>query len=279
MRQIDVSQIRDVVSELCMRANYELGEDVLHSLEYAKARESEGRAQEILQMLIDNAKLAKEERLPICQDTGIVVVFLEIGQALHIVGGDLFRAVTLGVKNGYEKGYLRSSIVDDPIKRENIDNVPPVIYTKITPGDRLKIMLISKGCGSENMGSIKMLKPHEGGKGIIDFVIRWVREVASFACPPIVVGIGIGGTFEKAAMLSKMSLCRKIGEFSPISHIANIEKILFQQVNKLGIGPAGFGGRTTCLAVNIETYPTHIAALPVAVNINCHAHRYKEAVI
>jgi len=230
-------------------------------------------------MLIDNAKIARREHLPICQDTGMPVIFLEIGQDVHIIGGDLAEALTLGVKMGYERGYLRSSIVDDPIIRENIDNIPPIIYTEVKSGDRLKITFIPKGCGSENMSGIKMLRPHDGEEGIIDFVIKWVRGVANLSCPPIFIGIGIGGTFEKACMLSKKALFRKIGSHSRLSHIARLEDILFREINSLGIGPAGLGGVTTCLSVNIEIYPTHIAGLPVAININCHAHRYKEAEI
>lgn len=280
MRQIQAAKIEEVVRRLCLEANFRLSEDVVAALHLAKNMESSGRAREVLETILDNAQLASEENLPICQDTGIVVVILEIGQEVAIIDGDLESAVNEGVRKGYKEGYLRNSIVKDPFIRENTnDNTPAIIHTKIVKGDGLKIRVIPKGCGSENMSGLKMLKPSDGIKGVNDYIISHIRNVAHFSCPPLVVGVGIGGTFEACAFLAKEALLRKIGSFHPRDDVAKMEGFLLDEMNRLGIGPCGLGGRTTALAVHIETLPTHIASLPVAINVNCHAQRHKERVI
>lgn len=253
-----------------------MGEDVLHSLKKSLEHEVSPGGKEILKLLIENAKIAREENIPMCQDTGFTVVFVEIGQDVHIVGGDINKAINEGVRRGYQEGYLRKSIVGDPIKRVNTgDNTPCVIHTKIVPGEKLKITVAPKGGGSENMSALKMLKPSDGVEGVKRFVIETVETAGPNPCPPLVVGVGIGGTMEKAAILAKEALLRDIGSRNPQQHIAELEKELLQDINKLGIGPQGMGGRVTALAVHIETFAAHIASLPVAVNLNCHAARHK----
>ncbi len=280
MRVIDTATITATVAELCQKANYELGEDVLVAFKQALDTEISLTGKDILQQLLENARIAREEAVPMCQDTGFAVVFLEMGQEVAITGGDLYDAVNEGVRRGYLEGYLRKSIVDHPLLRRNTgDNTPAVIHTRIVPGDKLKIIVAPKGGGSENMSGLRMLKPAEGVEGVRKFVLEQVKAAGPNPCPPIVVGVGIGGTFEKAALLAKEALLRPLGQPSPDPEIARLEKELLEAINNLGIGPQGLGGRTTALAVHIEVFPCHIASLPVAVNINCHASRHKEAIL
>ncbi|HEX3033098.1 MAG TPA: fumarate hydratase [Bacillota bacterium] len=280
MRNIAVETIRDTVASLCQEANFYLGEDVRRALSQANVQEESGLGKNILAQLLENADIAKDEQVPICQDTGFALVFVEIGQEVHIVGGELEKAIHEGVAKGYQEGYLRKSMVSDPLERENTgDNTPAIIHFKVVSGDKLKITVAPKGGGSENMSAIKMLKPSDGWKGARDFVVSTVQQAGSNPCPPIVVGVGIGGTFEKAAILAKESLLRDLGSPNADPNTAKLEKELLNEINKLGIGPQGLGGRTTALAVHINTFPTHIASLPVAVNINCHATRHKQAIL
>ncbi|KXS43444.1 MAG: fumarate hydratase subunit alpha [Candidatus Frackibacter sp. T328-2] len=280
MREVDVSEITKEIAELCQEANFELGEDVINAFKDGLENDESPTAKAILEQLLENAKIAREDRVPMCQDTGFTVVFVELGQEVKLVGGDLEEAINEGVRQGYKEGYLRKSIVSHPLKRENTgDNTPAVIHTKIVPGDKIKITVAPKGGGSENMSEVRMMKPADGVEGVKDFVIERVKESGPNPCPPIVVGVGIGGTFEKCAYLAKKALLRPIGDESPHEDIAQLEKELLEEVNKLGIGPQGLGGRTTVLDVNVEIYGAHIATLPVAVNINCHAARHKETVI
>lgn len=266
------------MAKLCQEANFHLGDDVINAFNQACQQEISLNGKEILRLLIANAEIASTESVPMCQDTGFAVLFLELGQDVHITGGSLEDAVNEGVRRGYQEGYLRKSIVGHPLERQNTgDNAPAVIHIRVVPGDKLKIIVAPKGGGSENMSAIKMLKPAEGVEGVKKFVVDTVRAAGPNPCPPIVVGVGIGGTFEKAALLAKESLLRKVGEPSSRPEIAALEQELLEQINKLGIGPQGLGGRTTALAVHLEIYPAHIASLPVAVNINCHATRHKEA--
>lgn len=281
MREIRVEDIRNQVARLCIEANYNLGEDIVREYEKGHEREENPVAKEILKILIKNAQIAKEDQVPICQDTGITVIFLELGQDLRVVGGDLYEAINSGVREGYEKGYLRKSIVDDPLieRRNTGDNTPAIIHTEIVPGDKLKITVAPKGFGSENMSQLKMMRPTDGVKGLKDFVLQVVKEAGPNPCPPIVVGVGIGGTVEKAALLAKKSLLRPIGVHNEDEKFKSLEEELLEEVNALDIGPQGLGGITTALAVNIETFPTHIAGLPVVVNINCHIARHKEIIL
>ncbi len=278
MKQINVSQITETVKKLCMDANYFLNEDIVDRFKKAKEEESFGMAKNIIDILMENADIAREEKMPICQDTGMAVVFVEIGQDVHITGGSIEDAINEGVREGYEEGFLRKSVVADPINRVNTkDNTPAIIYYNIVPGEDIKITVAPKGFGSENMSKIKMLKPSDGAAGVKKFVIDSVKEAGPNPCPPIIVGVGIGGTFEKAAFLAKKALIRPIDVENTNPYYADLEKELLEEINRLGIGPQGFGGRTTALSVNIETFPTHIAGLPVAVNISCHATRHAEA--
>jgi fumarate hydratase subunit alpha len=280
MSSIHVDSIIEAVAEMCMEANYELGEDIINAYQEALQREESSVAKEILEQLLENAEIAKNEKMPICQDTGMAVIFVELGQDLKIEGGDLSEAINQGVRQGYEEGYLRKSVVAGPLERKNTeDNTPAVIHTELVPGDKLKLTVAPKGFGSENMSQIKMLKPADGVEGVKEFVLKVVEEAGPNPCPPIVVGVGIGGTFEKAALLAKKSLLRPLGTYNSKEDIAGLEKELLEKINKLDIGPQGFGGKTTALTVNVETYPTHIAGLPVAVNINCHVTRHKERVL
>ncbi|WP_041284837.1 fumarate hydratase [Desulfoscipio gibsoniae] len=280
MKSINVANISQAVAKLCMDANYFLGQDMIDALQGAYDQEISLTGKEIIQQIIDNAGIAKSEEVPMCQDTGFAVVFVELGQDVHIEGGSLEDAINEGVRRGYTDGYLRKSIVGHPLERVNTgDNTPAVVHLKLVPGDKLKIIVAPKGGGSENMSAIKMLKPAEGVEGVKQFVLDTVMAAGPNPCPPIVVGVGIGGTFEKAALLSKESLLRAVGTPNPRPEIAELEKELFDSINNLGVGPQGLGGRITALAVHVNIYPAHIASLPVAVNINCHASRHKEVIL
>ena len=274
MREIDSSLISEVVARLCIDANYHLPPDMKKQIISSSKEESWETASIILDQIIENFNIADENLQPICQDTGLACVFLSIGQDVHIKG-NLEDAVNEGVRKGYSKGYLRKSVVSDPLKRVNTgDNTPAMIYYDICPGDKLKITVAPKGFGSENMSQIKMLKPSDGIDGVKDFVIKVVEDAGPNPCPPIVVGVGIGGTFDKAAYLAKKALMRPVDQRNSELFYAELEEELLEKINALGIGPQGFGGKTTALAVNIEKFPTHIAGLPVAVNINCHVTRH-----
>ena len=277
MREIHISEIISTVRDLCIESNYYLSSDVKESLCKAKEDETWPLAENVLDQLILNSNIAQKEDMPICQDTGMACVFVEVGQEVHIVGGLLQDAINEGVRRGYDEGFLRKSVVKDPIHRVNTkDNTPAIIYYDIVSGDKIKITVAPKGFGSENMSRIKMLKPSDGLQGVKDFIIETVKLAGPNPCPPIVVGVGIGGTFDKAAYLAKKALIRPLNKRNDEKFYSNLEEELLETINKLGIGPQGFGGKTTALGLNIETYPTHIAGLPVAVNINCHATRHKE---
>lgn len=280
MREISVNVVRDKVKELCISANYYIGDDVRERLTYYRDNEKYEIAKDVLGKIIDNSNIAKNENMPMCQDTGMACVFLEIGQDVHFVDGNLEDAINEGVKLGYDEGYLRKSVVKDPIDRINTkDNTPAIINYNIVSGDKVKITVAPKGFGSENMSKIAMLKPSDGLEGVKKFILKTVEEAGPNPCPPMVVGVGIGGTFEKVAFLSKKALLRNLNEKNKDEFYENLENELLKEINKMGIGPQGFGGLTTAIGVNIETYPTHIAGLPVAVNISCHATRHKDAVI
>lgn len=277
MREIHISKIIDTVKELCIEANYYLSNDVKRALCNAKENETWPLAENILDQIILNSDIAKNENMPICQDTGMACIFIDIGQDVHIVGGLLDDAINEGVRRGYEEGFLRKSVVKDPINRINTkDNTPAITYYNMVAGDKIKITVAPKGFGSENMSRIKMLKPSDGLQGVKDFIIETVKLAGPNPCPPIVIGVGIGGTFDKAAYLAKKALIRPLDKRNEDKFYSDLEEELLDTINKLGIGPQGFGGKTTALGLNIETYPTHIAGLPVAVNINCHATRHKE---
>jgi fumarate hydratase subunit alpha len=281
LREISADQVTETVSGLCQEANYSLPEDVYESLKQALEAEKSPIGKQTLEQILENARLANAEQLAICQDCGATVVYLEVGQDVHVTGNDLYAAVNEGVRQGYDKGYLRKSMVKQPFSaRINTkDNTPAVIHTDIVPCDQLKITIVPKGGGSENMSRLFMLTPSRGRQGIIESVVKAVDEAGSNPCPPIIVGVGIGGTAEKALELAKKSLLRKVGQHNPDPEVAELEKEIFQRVNALGIGPQGYGGTMTALAVNIETFPAHIASMPLAVNLQCHAARHKEAVL
>lgn len=280
MRVIDCRQITEAISRMCLTANCLISPDIRAALARGQEAETLELGRNVLETLLQNAQVAEEQMIPICQDTGMAVVFAEIGQAVQIVGGGLEEAINAGVVRGYQEGYLRKSVVADPIRRVNTgDNSPAVIHYQIVPGDRLKLTLAPKGFGSENMSALKMLKPSQGLEGVKQFVIDAVAQAGPNPCPPIIVGVGIGGTMEKAALLAKKSLLLPVGEFNDDPFWAEAEEALLAAVNSLGIGPAGFGGRTTALAVHILTYPTHIAGLPVAVNVGCHVTRHAEEIL
>lgn len=280
MREIDVKVIENKISELCIEANHHLGCDVKSCISKMSEEETWPVAGEILGSIAENIRIAEEGVFPLCQDTGMACVFLEIGQEVHLTGGCLEDAVNEGVRRGYADGYLRKSVVADPLRRINTgDNTPAHIHTEITAGDKVKITVAPKGFGSENMSRIKMLPPSAGEKGVKDFIVETVEAAGANPCPPIIVGVGIGGTFDKAALMAKKALLMPVDKANEDPYYAEMEQELLDRINSLGIGPQGFGGRTTALAVNILTYPTHIAGLPVAVNINCHVSRHKETVI
>ncbi|AFS77186.1 putative L(+)-tartrate dehydratase, subunit alpha [Gottschalkia acidurici 9a] len=280
MRKINVSLIIDTVKEMCKKSNYELSDDVLEKIQESKESERSEIGKDILEKMIENTNIARTKQVPICQDTGMAVFFIDIGQEVYIEDGSLTEAINEGVRQGYSEGFLRKSVVGDPILRVNTnDNTPAIIHYNIVEGDKLKISLAPKGFGSENMGALKMLKPSDGIDGIKQFVIDTVRSAGANPCPPIVVGVGIGGTMDKACQLAKKALFRKLGIHNKKEHIKQLEVELIEKINNLGIGPQGLGGNTTALGVNIETFPTHIAGLPVAVNINCHVSRHIEAEI
>lgn len=281
MREISVTDIANNMARLCQEANFDLGADVLDSLKWARDKEESPLGRQVLDQILENDSIATNENIPICQDCGTAVVFLEVGQDVHIIGGDLYTAVEEGVRQGYKEGYLRKSIVGRPFSaRVNTkDNTPAVIHLDMVPGNRLKITVMPKGGGSENMSRLAMLTPAKGRQGVIDFVVNSVAEAGSNPCPPVIVGVGIGGTADKAMILAKKALLRRVGEPNPDPEIAELEREILERVNSLGIGPQGFGGRITALAVHAEVFPTHIAMLPVAVNLQCHAARHKEAVL
>ncbi len=279
MREINAQQITEVVRRLCIDANRHLPQDMKNRIEACRAQEGWAQAGEILDRIIENYHIADGSDRPICQDTGVACVFLKVGQEVHI-NGDIAEAVNEGVRQGYDQGYLRKSVVRDPLDRVNTgDNTPAMLYYEIVPGGKLEITVAPKGFGSENMSQIKMLKPSDGLQGVKDFVCKVVEDAGPNPCPPIVVGVGIGGTFDKAAYLAKKALMRPVDQRNSVPFYAQLEEELLESVNALGIGPQGFGGRTTALAVNIEQYPTHIAGLPVAVNLNCHVTRHMTEVL
>ena len=280
MREITANQITEVVERLCIEANEHLPEDVKCAIRSCRACEDGEIAKGILDNIIENFEIADRENVPICQDTGMACVFLEIGQDVHIAGGSLTEAVNEGVRRGYDKGYLRKSVVRDPVRRGNTgDNTPAMLYTEIVPGEHITVTVGPKGFGSENMSAVRMLKPSAGLQGIKDFIIETVEAAGPNPCPPMVVGVGIGGTFDKAALLAKKALMRPVYSSNEDSFYADLEKELLDRINRLGIGPQGFGGRTTAIGLNIETLPTHIAGMPCAVNISCHVTRHKTEVI
>ena len=275
IRTIRVEEITENIKEMCIEANHFLSPDMAEAMKCAEKNEEAPLGKQILEQLQENLKIAGEDMIPICQDTGMAVVFLEIGQDVHLEGGALEDAVNEGVRQGYVEGYLRKSVVGDPLIRENTkDNTPAVLHTRIVDGDQVKIKVAPKGFGSENMSRVFMLKPSEGIEGVKDAVLTAVKDAGPNACPPMVVGVGIGGTFEKCALMAKEALTREVGSHSEIEYVKELEEELLTKINSLGIGPGGLGGTTTALAVNINTYPTHIAGLPVAVNICCHVNRH-----
>lgn len=280
MREIHSDIIRDTIEQLCINANYYLPHDVRDAIEGCCDCEDCPAAKEILKDIIKNYEIAEQENVPICQDTGVACVFMEIGQDVHITGELLSDAVNEGVRRGYANGYLRKSVVKDPIRRGNTnDNTPAMLYTEIVPGDKIKITVAPKGFGSENMSAVRMFKPSAGLQGIKDFIIETVENAGPNPCPPMVVGVGIGGTFDKAALLAKKALIRDLNTSNPDPYYADLEKEMLEKINSLGIGPQGFGGKTTAIGLNIETLPTHIAGMPCAININCHVTRHKTQVI
>ena len=275
MRTIELSEITKNIKEMCIEANHFLSKDMKEAMQSAKEKEISELGQQILEQLQENLDIASKDMIPICQDTGMAVVFMEIGQDVHFEGGILEDAINEGVRQGYVEGYLRKSVVRDPLIRENTkDNTPAIIHYEIVPGDHVKITVAPKGFGSENMSRVFMLKPADGEEGVINAILTAVKDAGPNACPPMVVGVGIGGTFEKCALLAKKALTRPINESSDIPYVKKMEQELLEEINKSGIGPGGLGGNTTALAVNINTYPTHIAGLPVAVNICCHVNRH-----
>lgn len=280
IRTVQTEIITETIKKMCIEANYSLSSDMVKAMRKAEEKEESVLGKQILAQLQDNLEIAASDMIPICQDTGMAVVFLEVGQDVHFEGGSFEDAVNEGVRRGYTEGFLRKSVVGDPILRENTkDNTPAVIHTRIVEGDRVKITVAPKGFGSENMSRVFMLKPADGIEGVKDAILTAVRDAGPNACPPMVVGVGIGGTFEKCAEMAKHALTRNLEEESPVEYVRDLEKEMLETINNLGIGPGGLGGRTTALAVNIETYPTHIAGLPVGINICCHVNRHAHRVI
>ena len=280
MKSINVAEITRAVKELCIEANHGLSKDMVDALDKAKEEEKSELGRQILGQLKENLRIASDDMIPICQDTGMAVFFVKIGQEVHFEGGNLTEAINEGVRQGYTEGYLRKSVVKDPLIRENTgDNTPAVIHYDIVSGENVEITIAPKGFGSENMSRIFMLKPADGESGVKDAIVQAVRDAGPNACPPMVVGVGVGGTFEKCALLAKQALTRRVGEHSEIPYVAEMEKEVLDRINKSGIGPGGLGGTTTALSVNINTYPTHIAGLPVAVNICCHVNRHRTRIL
>lgn len=280
MRTIQVEEVSKAVKEMCIQANHFLSEDMKERLDLAVETEYSSLGKQVLAQLQENLKIAGEDMIPICQDTGMAVVFIKVGQDVHLEGGSLTGAVNQGVREGYVEGFLRKSVVGDPIERVNTgDNTPAVIHYEIVEGDQVEITLAPKGFGSENMSRVFMLKPADGIEGVKDAILTAVKDAGPNACPPVVVGVGIGGTFEKCALMAKHALTRNLDEQSPVAYVRELEKEMLHKINSLGIGPGGLGGKVTALAVNIETYPTHIAGLPVAVNICCHVNRHCHRVL
>ena len=280
MREIDVATITQNIKEMCIEANHFLTDDMKKVFNQAVDSEESPLGKQVLCQLKENLQIAGDDMIPICQDTGMAVVFINVGQEVHLTGGDITDAINEGVRQGYVEGYLRKSVVKDPIYRENTkDNTPAVIHFNIVPGDKVDITVARKGFGSENMSRVFMLKPADGIEGVKDAILTAVRDAGPNACPPMVVGVGIGGTFEKCAWMAKKALTRNLDEESDVPYVRELEKEMLEKINKLGIGPGGLGGTNTALAVNIETYPTHIAGLPVAVNICCHVNRHSHRVL
>lgn len=281
MRDIQTDQIAETVARLCIESNYYLGEDVLTALRRYREAEISPVGREVLDQILENAEIACDQQMPLCQDCGLTVIFLEMGQDAHITGGDLNEAISEGVRRGYKDGYLRKSMVDRPFSaRINTrDNTPPVIHTSIVPGDQLRIVVAPKGGGSENMSQLGMLKPADGRQGVVNFVVEAVRKAGANPCPPIIVGVGVGGSAEKTLWLAKHALLREVGQPSPDPEVAELEADILERVNRIGIGPQGLGGLTTALAVHVEIFPCHIASMPVAVNIQCHSARHKEVTL
>jgi fumarate hydratase subunit alpha len=281
MREIAAEDITKTVARLCKEANFFLGEDVLSALKKARKEEESPAAINVLDQIIENADIAAKEEMPLCQDCGLAIIFVELGQDAHIKGGDLYEAINEGVRKGYAEGYLRKSVVKQPFsaRMNTKDNTPAIIHTEIVKGDKLKITVAPKGGGSENMSRFTVLKPAQGRPAVVEFVVKAVEEAGSNPCPPTIIGVGIGGSAEKAMYLAKKSLLRKVGEPSPDKEVAELESELLKRINATGVGPGGVGGRFTSLAVHVETHPSHIASLPVAVNIQCHSARHKEAVL
>lgn len=280
MKEIATSAITQLVRDLCIQANYYVSPDIKNKMISSRAVEKSPLGQQILGTLLENAEIAATRQKPMCQDTGMTVVFVRLGQEVHITGGLLTDAINEGVRQGYKEGYLRKSVVNDPFLRENTqDNTPAVIHVELVEGDQIVIDVAPKGFGSENKSQLKMLTPSQGEKGVKDFVVQVVSEAGANPCPPIIVGVGVGGTMERCAQMAKRALLRPVGESNPLPHVAAIEAELLERINKLGIGPGGFGGLTTALAVNVEVGATHIAGLPVAVNIGCHATRHAHGVL
>jgi fumarate hydratase subunit alpha len=281
MREVNVKDVTKTVARLFQEASFYLTDDVLAAIKKAQQTEESPVAKEVLEQIIKNAEVAAKDQIPLCQDCGAAVVFVELGQDVHVVGGDLNAGINEGVKQAYTEGYLRKSMAKQPFSaRINTkDNTPAIIYTDIVPGDKVKITVVPKGGGAENMSKLIMLTPYSGRSGVVDAIVDAVEKAGSNPCPPVIVGVGIGGTADKVILLAKKSLLRKVGEHNPDPEVAELEKELLMRINALGIGPMGYGGRTTALAVNVEVFPAHIASLPVAVNLNCHSSRHKEAVI
>jgi len=279
MKEIKADRIALAVEKLAFDAAYHLGEDVMRALEKGLEEETSPTGREVLGLLIENARIAAEERFPMCQDTGLAVIFVEMGQDTRITGGDLNDAIQKGVRRGYEKGYLRKSVCHPFSRKNSGDNTPAIVHVRVVPGDRIRLIFAAKGGGSENMSRVMMLKPSDGMHGVIEYVVKRVKESGANPCPPIIVGVGIGGTYEKSALIAKEALLRPLGDPNPDPELAGMEEVILGRINELGIGPGGFGGRVTCLAVHVEMHPCHIASLPVGVNIDCHAHRHKETVL
>ncbi|KQC06340.1 MAG: fumarate hydratase [Candidatus Cloacimonas sp. SDB] len=281
MRKINVQELIPAVKKLCIEANYYIGNDIITKLQEMAAREKSATAREVLAILLKNHQLAAQNMMPLCQDTGTAVIFVELGQEIHLTGGDFTEALNEGVRQGYEAGYLRKSIVNDPVfdRINTRDNTPAIIYMEIVPGNEIRITVAPKGAGAENMSDLKMLKPADGIEGVINFVVDVVSRAGSNPCPPVIVGVGLGGNFEYSALLAKKALLRPLNQTNPIAKWAKLEADILKKINNLGIGPQGLGGRTTALGVNIQAEPCHIASLPVAVNIQCHAARCKSLVL